>query len=220
MTTILGQARQDLELDRPDPRDQAAQQAVLVATLPDLRDLCPVAQDPRHRQSIHLDLLGPEPDPPRPVARVVLKAVLRPDRLPLLPSRHPLPDLLPEDPFGPDSDFVPGRLQPRQLDAIAIAPWAAEKLNQVAIVAVKIGILFPDLPLKTGWIFPHEGEDVPLLDYHDDLVTQPQIESLIAAKPWEILSTNSESAISFHTDVEGGSDSSWERIASLRPNTG
>ncbi|KAG2769923.1 hypothetical protein PC116_g10666 [Phytophthora cactorum] len=82
-TTILGQARQDLELDRPDPRDLAAQQAVLVAILPDLRDPCPVAQDPRHRGSIHLD---PEPDPPRPVSRVALKAVLRPDRLPLLPS--------------------------------------------------------------------------------------------------------------------------------------
>ncbi|KAG2773597.1 hypothetical protein Pcac1_g15633 [Phytophthora cactorum] len=68
---------------------------------------------------------------------------------------------------------------------------------------MKIGSLFPDLPLKTGRIFPHEGEDVPLSDYHDDLVTQPQVESLMAAKPWEILSTNSGSAISFHTDVGG-----------------
>ncbi|KAG2768886.1 hypothetical protein Pcac1_g19802 [Phytophthora cactorum] len=42
-------ARQDLELDRPDPRVQAAQQAVLVAILPDFQDPCPVAQDPRHR---------------------------------------------------------------------------------------------------------------------------------------------------------------------------
>ncbi|KAG6942334.1 hypothetical protein JG688_00018176 [Phytophthora aleatoria] len=124
----------------------------------------------------------------------------------------PAPDLLPESPFG-------RRLQPRQPDATAIAPWAAEKLNRVAIVAMKIGILFPDLPLKTGWIFPHEGEDVPLTDYHDDLVTQPPIESLMAAKPWEILSTNSGSAISLHTDV-GGADSSWERISSLRPSTG
>ncbi|KAG3066648.1 hypothetical protein PI124_g22011 [Phytophthora idaei] len=68
---------------------------------------------------------------------------------------------------------------------------------------MKIVILFPDLPLKTGWIFPHGGEDVSLTDYHDDLVTQPQIESLMAAKPWEILSTDSVSAISFHTDVGG-----------------
>ncbi|KAG2773839.1 hypothetical protein Pcac1_g15329 [Phytophthora cactorum] len=62
----------------------------------------------------------------------------------------PAPDLLPENPFGPDNDFIPGRLQPRQLDATAIAPWAAENLNQVTIVAMKIGILFPDIPLKTG----------------------------------------------------------------------
>ncbi|KAG3101476.1 hypothetical protein PI124_g14692 [Phytophthora idaei] len=68
---------------------------------------------------------------------------------------------------------------------------------------MKIGILFPDLPLRTGWIFPREGEDVPLTDYHDDLVTQLQIESLMAATPWEILSTNSGSAISLHTDVGG-----------------
>ncbi|KAG3009130.1 hypothetical protein PC120_g15808 [Phytophthora cactorum] len=115
----------------------------------------------------------------------------------------PTPDLLPENPFGPDSDFVPGRLQPRQLDVTAIAPWAAEKLNQVVIVAMTIGILFPDLPLKTSWIFPHEGGDVPLTDYHDDLVTQPQIESLMAAKPWEILSTNSVLTISFQTNVGG-----------------
>ncbi|KAG3146840.1 hypothetical protein PI124_g21981 [Phytophthora idaei] len=66
-----------------------------------------------------------------------------------------------------------------------------------------IGSLFPDLPLKTGWIFPHEDEDVPLSDYHDDLVTQPQVEGLMAAKPWEILSTNSGSANGFHTDVGG-----------------
>ncbi|KAG3001551.1 hypothetical protein PC119_g16676 [Phytophthora cactorum] len=68
---------------------------------------------------------------------------------------------------------------------------------------MKIGILFPDLPLKTGWIFPHEGVDVPLTDYHDDLVTQPQIESLMTAMPWETMSTNSGLAISFHTDVGG-----------------
>ncbi|KAG2871433.1 hypothetical protein PC119_g26664 [Phytophthora cactorum] len=65
---------------------------------------------------------------------------------------------------------------------------------------MKIGSLFPDIPLKTGSIFPHEGEDVPLSGYHDDLVTQPQVEGLMAAKPWEILSTNSGSVISFHTD--------------------
>ncbi|KAG3075188.1 hypothetical protein PI125_g21795 [Phytophthora idaei] len=36
MTTILGQIRQDLELDRPGPRDPAAQQAVLAAMTLDL----------------------------------------------------------------------------------------------------------------------------------------------------------------------------------------
>ncbi|KAG3087878.1 hypothetical protein PI124_g21537 [Phytophthora idaei] len=90
MTTILGQVRQDLEPDRPGLREPAAQQAVLVVILPDLQDPCPVAQGPRHRASIILGLLGPEPDPPRPVARVALKAVVRPDRLPLFPSRYPL----------------------------------------------------------------------------------------------------------------------------------
>ncbi|KAG3004051.1 hypothetical protein PC121_g17865 [Phytophthora cactorum] len=115
----------------------------------------------------------------------------------------PAPDLLPENHFGSDSDFIPGPLQPSQLDTTAVAPRAAEKLNQVTIVAMKSGILFPDLPLKTSWIFPHEGENVPLSGCHDDLVTQPQIESLMAAKPWEILTTNSGSAISFHTGAGG-----------------
>ncbi|KAG3150074.1 hypothetical protein PC128_g23299 [Phytophthora cactorum] len=78
---------------------------------------------------------------------------------------------------------------------------------------MKIGSLFPDIPLKTGSIFPHEGEDVPLSGYHDDLVTQPQVEGLMAAKPWEILSTNSGSVISFHTDVGGRLGLFWERIA-------
>ncbi|KAG3062996.1 hypothetical protein PI124_g19869 [Phytophthora idaei] len=68
---------------------------------------------------------------------------------------------------------------------------------------MKIGSLFPDLSLKTGWAFPHEGEDVPLSNYHDDPVTQPQVEGLMAAKPWEILSMISGSAISFHADVGG-----------------
>ncbi|KAG3113818.1 hypothetical protein PI125_g6998 [Phytophthora idaei] len=203
MTTILGQVHQDLELDRPDPRDLAAQQAVLAAITLDLQDPCSVVQDLRHRASVHPDLRGPEPDPPCPVARVALKAVLRPDRLPLSPSRHPLRIYSPRTLLRSDSDFIPGRLQPRQLDTTAVAPWAAEKLNRVTIVAMKIGSLFPDLPLKTGRIFPHEGEDVSLSDYHDDLVTQPQVEGLMAAKPWEILSTNSGSAISFHTDVGG-----------------
>ncbi|KAG3113932.1 hypothetical protein PI125_g6866 [Phytophthora idaei] len=90
MTTILGQVHQDLELDRPGPRDPAVQQAVLAAITLDLQDPCPVVQGLRHRASIHPDLLGPEPDPPCPVARVALKAALRPDRLPLSPSRHPL----------------------------------------------------------------------------------------------------------------------------------
>ncbi|RAW26369.1 hypothetical protein PC110_g17224 [Phytophthora cactorum] len=189
--------------DSDDDDLGAAQQAVLAAITLDLQDPCPVVQDLRHRASIHPDLLGPEPDLPCPVARVALKAALRPDRLLLSPKSTPAPDLLPESPFGPDSGVIPGRLLPRQLDATAVAPWAAEKLNRVTIVAMKIGSLFPDLPLKTGRIFPHEGEDVPLSDYHDDLVTQPQVESLMAAKPWEILSTNSGSAISFHTDVGG-----------------
>ncbi|KAG3053196.1 hypothetical protein PI125_g26044 [Phytophthora idaei] len=90
MTTILGQARQDLELDRPNPRDQVVQQVALAAILPDLRDLCLVAQDPRHQGSIPPNLLGLGPDLPHPIAQVVLRAVLHPDRLPLFPSRHPL----------------------------------------------------------------------------------------------------------------------------------
>ncbi|KAG2994695.1 hypothetical protein PC120_g21927 [Phytophthora cactorum] len=101
MTTILGKVRQDLELDRPGPRDPAAQQAVLAVITLDLQDPCPVVQDLRHRASIHPDLRGPEPDPPCPVARVALKAALRPDRLPLSSSRHPLRIYSPRTLSGP-----------------------------------------------------------------------------------------------------------------------
>ncbi|KAG2761807.1 hypothetical protein PC129_g24071 [Phytophthora cactorum] len=90
MTTILGQVRQGLQLDRPGPRDPAAQQAVLAVITLDIQDPCPIVHDLRHRASIHPDLRGLEPDPPCPVVRVALKAALRPDRLPLSPSRHPL----------------------------------------------------------------------------------------------------------------------------------
>ncbi|KAG3183723.1 hypothetical protein C6341_g5373 [Phytophthora cactorum] len=167
ITTILGQVRQDLELDS------------------------------------RIRGIGQPSRPIAPSSSGGAQGTYTSRSATVVSKSAPTPDLLPENPFGPDSDFVPGRLQPRQLDVTAIAPWAAEKLNQVVIVAMTIGILFPDLPLKTSWIFPHEGGDVPLTDYHDDLVTQPQIESLMAAKPWEILSTNSVLTISFQTNVGG-----------------
>ncbi|KAF4131829.1 hypothetical protein GN958_ATG18648 [Phytophthora infestans] len=54
--------------------------------------------------------------------------------------------MLPVAPFGPDAAFIPGRRAPVAFAARDIEPWSAKKLNRVAIISMKITVLFPELP--------------------------------------------------------------------------
>ncbi|KAF4131118.1 hypothetical protein GN958_ATG19688, partial [Phytophthora infestans] len=54
--------------------------------------------------------------------------------------------MLPVAPFGSDAAFIPGRRAPVAFAARDIEPWSAKKLNRVAIISMKITVLFPELP--------------------------------------------------------------------------
>ncbi|KAF4133367.1 hypothetical protein GN958_ATG17439 [Phytophthora infestans] len=62
------------------------------------------------------------------------------------PPNSSLPGMLPVAPFGPDAAFIPGRRAPVAFAARDIEPWSAKKLNRVAIISMKITVLFPELP--------------------------------------------------------------------------
>ncbi|KAF4139829.1 hypothetical protein GN958_ATG10980 [Phytophthora infestans] len=62
------------------------------------------------------------------------------------PPNSSLPGMLPVAPFGPDAAFIPGRRAPVSFAARDIEPWSAKKLNRVAIISMKITVLFPELP--------------------------------------------------------------------------
>ncbi|KAI9993987.1 hypothetical protein PInf_016517 [Phytophthora infestans] len=79
-----------------------------------------------------------------------------------------LTGMLPVAPIGPDTTFISA---PETFTADTIEPLSLKKLNRVAIATMKITILFPELPLRTEWIFPREENDMPASGYVDSLVT-------------------------------------------------
>ncbi|KAF4138569.1 hypothetical protein GN958_ATG12240 [Phytophthora infestans] len=77
------------------------------------------------------------------------------------PPNSSLPGMLPVAPFGPDAAFIPGRRAPVAFAARDIEPWSAKKLNRVAIISMKITVLFPKLPFRAEWIFPRTADAIP-----------------------------------------------------------
>ncbi|KAI9989130.1 hypothetical protein PInf_022878 [Phytophthora infestans] len=73
------------------------------------------------------------------------------------PPSSSLPGMLPVARFGPDAAFILGRRAPVAFATRAIEPWSAKKLNRVAIVTMKITVLFSELPFRAEWIFPREA---------------------------------------------------------------
>ncbi|KAF4134555.1 hypothetical protein GN958_ATG16254, partial [Phytophthora infestans] len=104
--------------------------------------------------------------------------------------------MLPVAPFGPDAAFIPGRRAPVAFAARDIEPWSAKKLNRVAIISMKITVLFPELPFGLTDAIPRAG-------YVDSLITRPLVEELTSAAPWDTLVTTPVDLVSFRGDVRG-----------------
>ncbi|KAF4136242.1 hypothetical protein GN958_ATG14568 [Phytophthora infestans] len=111
--------------------------------------------------------------------------------------------MLPVAPFGPDAAFIPGRRAPVAFAARDIEPWSAKKLNRVAIISMKITVLFPELPFRAEWIFPRTADAIPRAGYVDSLITRPLVEELTSAAPWDTLVTTPVDPVSFRGDVRG-----------------
>ncbi|KAF4132658.1 hypothetical protein GN958_ATG18151 [Phytophthora infestans] len=119
------------------------------------------------------------------------------------PPNSSLPGMLPAAPFGPDAAFIPGRRAPVAFAARDIEPWSAKKLNRVAIISMKITVLFPELPFRAEWIFPRTADAIPRAGYVDSLITRPLVEELTSAAPWDTLVTTPVDPVSFRGDVRG-----------------
>ncbi|KAF4150420.1 hypothetical protein GN958_ATG00392 [Phytophthora infestans] len=113
------------------------------------------------------------------------------------PPNSSLPGMLPVAPFGPDAAFIPGRRAPVAFAARDIEPWSAKKLNRVAIISMKITVLFPELPFRAEWIFPRTADAIPRAGYVDLLITRPLVEELTSAAPWDTLVTTPVDPVSF-----------------------
>ncbi|KAF4143104.1 hypothetical protein GN958_ATG07706 [Phytophthora infestans] len=111
--------------------------------------------------------------------------------------------MLPVAPFGPDAAFIPGRRAPVAFAARDIEPWSAKKLNRVAVISMKITVLFPELPFRAEWIFPRTADAIPRAGYVDSLITRPLVEELRSAAPWDTLVTTPVDPVSFRGDVRG-----------------
>ncbi|KAF4134013.1 hypothetical protein GN958_ATG16796 [Phytophthora infestans] len=113
------------------------------------------------------------------------------------PPNSSLPGMLPVAPFGPDAAFIPGRRAPVAFAARDIEPWSAKKLNRVAVISMKITVLFPELPFRAEWIFPRTADAIPRAGYVDSLITRPLVEELTSAAPWDTLVTTPVDPVSF-----------------------
>ncbi|KAF4149085.1 hypothetical protein GN958_ATG01713, partial [Phytophthora infestans] len=116
------------------------------------------------------------------------------------PPNSSLPGMLPVAPFGPDAAFIPGRRAPVAFAARDIEPWSAKKLNRVAIISMKITVLFPELPFRAEWILPRTADAIPRAGYVDSLITRPLVEELQNAAPWDTLVTTPVDPVSFRGD--------------------
>ncbi|KAF4141600.1 hypothetical protein GN958_ATG09209 [Phytophthora infestans] len=119
------------------------------------------------------------------------------------PPNSSLPGMLPVAPLGPDAAFIPGRRAPVAFATRDIEPWSAKKLNRVAVIPMKITVLFPELPFRAEWIFPRTADAIPRAGYVDLLITRPLVEELTSAAPWDTLVTTPVDPVSFRGDVRG-----------------
>ncbi|POM57498.1 Hypothetical protein PHPALM_37981 [Phytophthora palmivora] len=106
---------------------------------------------------------------------------------------------VPQVPF-PEGRCVPGRRIARAMAAVDIDPWIE---SQLTLITMTMNFLFPILPFRSEWIFPHRptiytSPTAPAFCGH--LITEANVTALQAAEPWRVIQ-NTQPPISFEADV-------------------
>ncbi|POM72453.1 Hypothetical protein PHPALM_10824 [Phytophthora palmivora] len=105
----------------------------------------------------------------------------------------------------PEGRCVPGRRIVRVMAAADIDPWIEARLANQTLIAMTVNFLFPILPFRPDWIFPHRptiytSPTAPAFCSH--LITEANVKALQAAEPWRVI-RNTQPPISFEADVGG-----------------
>ncbi|POM67599.1 Myosin heavy chain, striated muscle, partial [Phytophthora palmivora] len=93
---------------------------------------------------------------------------------------------VPQVPF-PEGRCVPGRRIARTMAAADIDPWIESQLVNQTLITMTVNFLFPILPFRSDWIFPHRptiytSPMAPAFCGH--LITEANVKALQAAEPW------------------------------------
>ncbi|POM60436.1 hypothetical protein PHPALM_30709 [Phytophthora palmivora] len=110
----------------------------------------------------------------------------------------------PQVPF-PEGRCISGRRIARAMTAAGIDPWIESWLANQTLIVMTLNFLFPILPFRPDWIFPHRptiytSPRAPAFCGH--LITETNVKALQAAKPWRVI-RNTLPPISFEADVGG-----------------
>ncbi|POM67686.1 Hypothetical protein PHPALM_16268 [Phytophthora palmivora] len=111
---------------------------------------------------------------------------------------------VPQVPF-PEGRCIPGRRIVRVMAAADIDPWIESRLANQTLIAMTVNFLFPILPFRPDWMFPHRptiytSPTAPAFCGY--LITEANVKALQAAEPWQVI-RNTLPPISFEADVGG-----------------
>ncbi|POM61099.1 LOW QUALITY PROTEIN: hypothetical protein PHPALM_29939 [Phytophthora palmivora] len=90
----------------------------------------------------------------------------------------------------PEGRCVPGRRIARAMAAADIDPWIESQLVNQTLITMTVNFLFPILPFRSDWIFPHRptiytSPTAPAFCGH--LITEANRKALQAAEPWRLI---------------------------------
>ncbi|POM64920.1 Hypothetical protein PHPALM_19483, partial [Phytophthora palmivora] len=111
---------------------------------------------------------------------------------------------VPQVPF-PEDRCIPGRRIVRVMAAADIDPWIESRLANQTLIAMTVNFLFPILPFRPDWIFPHRPTiytSPTASAFCGHLITEANVKALQAAEPWQVI-RNTLPPISFEADVGG-----------------
>ncbi|POM58527.1 Hypothetical protein PHPALM_36811, partial [Phytophthora palmivora] len=111
---------------------------------------------------------------------------------------------VPQIPF-PEGRCTPGRRITRIMAATDIDPWIESRLANQTLIAMTVNFLFPMLPFRPDWIFPHRPTiftSPTATAFCGHLITEANVKALQAAEPWQVI-RNTLPPISFEADVGG-----------------
>ncbi|POM73484.1 Myosin heavy chain, striated muscle [Phytophthora palmivora] len=92
---------------------------------------------------------------------------------------------VPQVPF-PEGRCIPGRRIVRVMAAADIDPWIESRLANQILIAMTVNFLFPILPFRPDWIFPHRSTIYTSLTapaFCGHLITEANVKALQAAEP-------------------------------------